>query len=144
MEILYTASAHSTGGRQGSVETDQGNLRFKLATPAKDGLNEPNTTNPEQLFASGYAACFGSAIDLIAKQKHITLSNIHVVANVSLGKENAGYMLSIELKVFLPGVSHAEATHLVQTAHTVCPYSKATRNNIDVALNVVDSESELS
>ena len=140
METLYTAHAHSTGGRNGRVESSDGLLKFNLSIPkSMGGPGQPDTTNPEQLFACGYSACFGSAIDLVAKQKKLSVKEIHVLADVSIGRDDTGgFGLAAELKVYLPGLSSAEANEVIQAAHQVCPYSKATRNNIAVKLTVLD------
>jgi Ohr subfamily peroxiredoxin len=140
MKPLYTATAQAIGGRNGHVETSDGLLNFDLSIPqSMEGPGKANTTNPEQLFACGYAACFGSAIDFVAKQKKHTLKDIDVTADVSIGKNEQGkFQLAVELKVYLPELNHAQAKEVVEAAHQICPYSSATRGNIEVKLTVVE------
>lgn len=129
---LYTAKATSKGGRSGHVETDDKRLAFDL-TPS----NSSTGTNPEQLFACGYSACFGSALDAVAKKENITVKDAEVNIAVDLNQdEEGGYFLAATLDVALPGMSQSDAEKLVSKAHQVCPYSKATRGNIDVTLKV--------
>lgn len=130
MKTLYTARAKSTGGRNGRTETDDKILSLQLATP---GGNRPGT-NPEQLFASGYAACFGSALEHVAKQGKIDIGQPEVAAEVTLNQDDNGYFIGVTLNVSLPSVDTATAEKLVGEAHQVCPYSKATRGNIKVTL----------
>lgn len=140
MKVLYTAHATADGGRDGSVKSADGMIDVKLNKPKALGGNEaPGTTNPEQLFASGYSACFAGAIGFVAAQKKVALNGIVVTAHVDIGMLDAGGLgLSAELDVRLPGIDRAVAQDLVEAAHQVCPYSKATRNNIEVKLRVVD------
>ncbi len=139
MDALYTATAHATGGRNGSVETSDHLLKFNLSVPkGMGGPGKEGTTNPEQLFACGYSACFAGAIDFVAKQKKITLSEVHVIADVAIAKDATSFALAVELKAYLPGLSKSEATDLINAAHQICPYSKATRGNVDVKLTVLD------
>ncbi len=140
MEALYTGSAHAIGGRNGHVESSDGLLKFDLSIPkSMGGPGKAGTTNPEQLFACGYSACFGSAIDFVAKQQQKALKEIHVIAAVGIGKTaEDGFRLMVELKVYLPEISHDEAEQIVQAAHQVCPYSHATRGNVAVKLTVLD------
>lgn len=131
MTILYTAHATTIAGREGYTETDDKKLSVKLSKPGKG----EEGTNPEQLFACGYSACFGSAIAAIAKKHGKEISEIKVQADVNLNNyENNGYSISVTLNVSLTGIDDAEAHELVQKAHNVCPYSKATRGNIEVSL----------
>src|SRR5277367_4065868 len=104
METLYTATARSTGGRNGQVETNDKLLKFDLSIPKSlGGPGLPNTTNPEQLFACGYAACFGSALEFVAKQKQKALKNVNVTAAVSIGKKTSStFGLAVDLKIYLP------------------------------------------
>ena len=137
MNALYTAKATSSGaGRAGHVKSSDGVLDQTLAVPA--GLGGPGGagTNPEQLFAAGYAACFHSALQLVARKEKVRLTDATVTAEVSIGKQGEGFGLSAELVVTLPGVERADGEKLVDAAHQVCPYSNATRGNIDVALRV--------
>ncbi len=140
MQSLYSAQATAVGGRDGHVETADGLLKLEMSIPkSMGGPGRPQTTNPEQLFACGYSACFGGAVGFVAKQQKVDVGAIEVTAVVDIGKvEPAGLGLSVELKVRLPGVPRAKAEELVHAAHQVCPYSKATRNNIEVKLSVVD------
>ncbi|MBK6727194.1 MAG: organic hydroperoxide resistance protein [Xanthomonadales bacterium] len=140
MKVLYTAHATADGGRDGAVKSSDGMIDIKLNKPKALGGNEaPGTTNPEQLFASGYSACFAGAIAFVAGQKKIALQGVFVTAHVDIGLLEAGGLgLGAQLEVRLPGLDRATAEQLVNEAHGVCPYSKATRNNIEVRLSVVD------
>ncbi len=138
MKKLYTAEATTKGGRNGHSETSDGTLKLDFAVPKEMG-GPGGGVNPEQLFACGYSACFGSALDLVAKRHKKTLNDIQVTARVSIGpREKGGYELGVDLDVRLPGIQRAEAEALVAEAHQVCPYSNATRGNIDVNLKVID------
>lgn len=136
-KLLYTAEATSTGGRDGATSTPDKMLNVKLAKPkemggAGDGLN------PEQLFAAGYSACFLGAIKFVAGQQKIDVpTDASITGRVGIGTIPAGFGLQVELKISLPGLDRAVAEGLVQKAHGVCPYSNATRGNIDVTLTVV-------
>ena len=137
MKTLYTAHATSTAGREGHVETDDKILSFDLSKP---GSGAPGT-NPEQLFASGYSACFGSAIAAIAKKDGHAPNEIKVQADVSLHQDDkGGYFLSATLNITLDGIDAATAQKIVEKAHHVCPYSKATRGNIEVTLKMGGKE----
>jgi Ohr subfamily peroxiredoxin len=137
---LYTAEATSIGGRNGHGETSDGSLKLDLAVPKEMGGTGKVGVNPEQLFAIGYSACFGGAIEYVAHQHKKTLKDIQVTARVSIGpRDKGGFELGVELDVRLAGVSHAEAEALVAEAHNqVCPYSNATRGNVDVKVTVLD------
>jgi Ohr subfamily peroxiredoxin len=134
-KVLYTAKVHTTGGRDGSSRSSDGNLEVKLATP---GTNRPGT-NPEQLFAAGWSACFMSAIAHRAAERKISLSpDRYIDAEVDLGTNKDGFVLRARLNVHLPGLDREVAQSLVNAAHeNTCPYSKATRGNIDVKINLV-------
>ena len=133
-KVLYTAKAHTTGGRDGNSRTDDGRLEVKLSSPGTAGQG----TNPEQLFAAGYAACFIGAIKAVAGMQKITVpQDLAIDASVDLGKAGAGYGIAARLNVSLPGMDRAAAQALVDAAHQVCPYSNATRGNIDVTITVV-------
>lgn len=140
MKVLYTAHATADGGRDGSVKSSDGMIDVKLNKPrALGGSEAPGTTNPEQLFASGYSACFAGAIGFVAGQKKIALNGVFVTAHVDIGMLEAGGLgLGAQLDVRLPGLDRAVAQEIVEAAHQVCPYSKATRNNIEVRLSVID------
>jgi len=139
VKTLYTAEALTTGeGRDGHGRTSDGKLDLDLATPPELG-GSGNGTNPEQLFAIGYAACFHSALRLVAREEKADVSDSAVGARVSLGQlDNGGFGLAVELEVSLPNLDRDSAQRLTEKAHQVCPYSNATRGNIDVALTVVD------
>ena len=128
---LYTASATAVGGRDGHTKTDDGVLDLRIAPPK--ALGGPGVgTNPEQLFAAGYAACFGSAISAVARMKKVNPGTITVTTKVTLGSIGQGYGLAVELEASLPDLPRADAEALVHAAHAVCPYSNATRGNIVV------------
>lgn len=133
-KVLYTAQTHTTGGRDGASRTSDGRLDVKLSSPGTAG----GGTNPEQLFAAGWSACFMSAMVLAASQKKVALPADRAIdAEVDLGTNEGGYLLRARLNVSLPGVPGEVAQAVVDAAHQICPYSKATRGNIDVAINLV-------
>ena len=140
MTILYTATATATasGGRDGSARTDDGVLDVALTTPrALGGPGTAGATNPEQLFAAGYAACFDSALRFVARSQGVTVAESAVTAEVGIGPNaSGGFGLAVALTVSLPGLERDTAETLVETAHQVCPYSNATRGNIEVKLAV--------
>jgi lipoyl-dependent peroxiredoxin len=129
-KVLYTAKAHTTGGREGGASrTSDGRLDVKLSVPGTPGIG----TNPEQLFAVGWSACFLSAIKLVAGKMKVKLPpEFAVDPEVDLGKTNGGYLLQARLNVILPGMEPKIAQKIVEGAHQECPYSKATRGNINV------------
>ena len=136
MDPIYTASALSTGdGRNGHVRTADGLLDVGLATPVEMG-GAGGALNPEMLFAAGYAACFHSALRGVARRTGVTLVDDSVTAEVSLIKGEVGFGLAVVLRVELPGVAQDVADELVEQAHQVCPYSNATRGNVEVELDV--------
>ncbi len=139
MKTLYTAEALATGeGRDGHGRSSDGRLDFDLAIPKEMG-GSGNGTNPEQLFAVGYAACFHSALRLVGRQDKVDVSDSSVGARVSIGQlDNGGFGLAVELEITLPNVDVETARKVTEKAHQVCPYSNATRGNIDVTLNVTD------
>lgn len=134
---IYTASAVATGdGRNGHVETTDGLLVADVRTPPEMG-GPGGATNPEQLFAAGYAACFHSALRLVAQKAGADVTDSEVVADVSIGDNgNGGFGLAVALEITLPNVPAEQARQLVEQAHQVCPYSNATRGNVEVALTV--------
>jgi Ohr subfamily peroxiredoxin len=137
-KVLYTAHATSTGGREGTSRSDDGALDVKLSTPK--GLGGPGGpgTNPEQLFAAGYSACFIGALKAVAgRQKMALPADTKIDAEVGIGPIPNGFGIQAQLKVHIPGMDKAQAEQLVKAAHQVCPYSNATRGNIDVDLQVV-------
>ena len=132
-KVLYTARAHTTGGRDGAARTDDGRLDVKLSSPATSGTG----TNPEQLFAAGYSACFIGALKFVAGQEKKALpADASITAKVGIGQIPGGFGLDIDLLINLPGLAQADAEGLVEKAHKVCPYSNATRGNVDVRLHV--------
>jgi Ohr subfamily peroxiredoxin len=137
---LYTAHAHTTGGRTGTSATDDGRLSVTLDTPKEIGGNGGPGTNPEQLFAVGYSACFLGALKAVARGEKVKVPDEATIdADVAFG-ENAkgvGFAIAVELKITLPGFERAAAEDLVQKAHQICPYSNATRGNVDVTLTVL-------
>ena len=133
---LYTASATATGGRDGRVRTSDGTVDFALAMPRELGGSGGEGTNPEQLFAAGYSACFGSALMHVARMKKITTGPVHITASVSIGPVGQGFGLAVELVASLPELPREQAEELVHAAHQVCPYSNATRGNIAVDVRV--------
>jgi osmotically inducible protein OsmC len=137
MDILYMATATSTGnGRNGHVRSDDGVLDFELRTPTAMG-GAGQATNPEQLFAAGYSACFHSALKGIAAREKLDATGSEVTAKVGLGKrDEGGYGLAVELDVHVPGIPRSAAEELAAKAHQVCPYSNATRGNVEVTLVV--------
>ncbi len=139
MKALYTAVATATGGRNGHVKTDNGTLDLQVRHPKALGGANDDYTNPEQLFAAGYSACFGSALDRVISLSKTEVAGTQVTAKVSIGQiENGGFGLAVVLDVNVSGVDAATAQALVEKAHQVCPYSNATRNNIEVTLNVTN------
>jgi osmotically inducible protein OsmC len=138
MSTAYTAEATATGGRNGHVASSDGLVKFDLSIPkAMGGPGKDGATNPEQLFAAGYAACFGSAVDVAAKGEKIDATGASVTADVTIDKNEGGFFLAAKLKVKIPSVDRATAQKIVEKAHQICPYSKATRNNVKVELEVL-------
>ena len=133
-KTLYTANAHVTGGRSGHGKTDDGKLEVNLSTPESLGGPGGDGTNPEQLFAVGYAACFEGAIFAAAKGADVDASDTSVESTVDIGKTSSGLGLRVKLDVTIPGISAEKASEIVHAAHQGCPYSIATRGNIDVEL----------
>ncbi|OCS84326.1 organic hydroperoxide resistance protein [Caryophanon tenue] len=135
---LFTAAATAFGGREGKVHSEDGVLQLETAMPGTPRASKvENATNPEQLFAAGYAACFDSALQSVARQQKVKFDS-EVTANVSLLKGDDGFSLAVTLQVKGTNIERAQLEELVHQAHQVCPYSKATRNNIDVTLEVVE------
>jgi Ohr subfamily peroxiredoxin len=138
MSTLYTAEATTKGGRNGHVATSDKLLEFDLSVPkGMGGPGKAGATNPEQLFAAGYSACFGGAVDFVASRDKVKIGDVTVTADVSFNADDSGFFISVVLKTGVAGVDHATATELVHKAHEVCPYSKATRNNVKVDLVVL-------
>jgi len=135
MEILYKAVVTATGGRDGQAQSNDGLLQTKLAAPKALG-GKGDATNPEQLFAAGYAACFIGALKFVAGQNKQSLpADTAIRAEVGIGKIEGGFGLDVDLFISLPGLAAEQAEQLVAAAHKVCPYSNATRGNIDVRLH---------
>jgi Ohr subfamily peroxiredoxin len=137
-KVLYTAHATSTGGREGTSRSSDGALEVRLSTPKELGGAGGPGTNPEQLFAAGYSACFIGALKVVAAKAKVALpADTSITADVGIGPIPAGFGIQVALNVSIPGVDRDTARKLVDAAHQVCPYSNATRGNIDVALNVI-------
>lgn len=138
VDVKYTAHASATGGRDGRAKTDDGSLDVKLTTPKELGGAGGEGNNPEQLFAMGYSACFIGAMKVASGQTKIKVPNdVSVAAEVGIGPRSAGgFGIAVTLKVSLPGLDKADAEKLVETAHTICPYSNATRGNVDVTTTI--------
>jgi osmotically inducible protein OsmC len=136
-KVLYTAHATATGGREGHAVSSDKVLDLKLTTPKELGGNGAVGTNPEQLFAAGYSACFLSALKFVAGKEKVAIPETTTVdGTVGIGPIPTGFGIEVELKITIPGLPHQQAEELVHKAHIVCPYSNATRNNIDVKLIV--------
>lgn len=136
-KVLYTAHATSIGGREGSSKSSDNVLDVKLTTPKEMGGSGDAGTNPEQLFAAGYSACFLGAMKHVAmRQKTELPADTSIKADVGIGPIPNGFGIQVTLNVTVPGMDHAAAEKLVQEAHVVCPYSNATRGNVEVTLNV--------
>jgi len=136
-KVLYTAHAHTTGGRDGRSVSDDGLLDVKLSPPKAMG-GAGTATNPEQLFAAGYSACFMGALKHVAGVKNVTVpADASIDASIDIGPIPAGFGISARLAISLPGMDRSVAQDLIDTAHQVCPYSNATRGNIDVELTLI-------
>ncbi len=132
-KVMYTAKAHTTGGREGAARSDDERLDVKLSRPGGPG----GGTNPEQLFAAGWSACFLSSMQVVAGRTKMTLPpDLAIDAEVDLGPTGDAFGVAVRLSVSLPGVEREAALRLVEAAHQVCPYSRATRGNIDVAISL--------
>ncbi|EIM03947.1 organic hydroperoxide resistance protein [Rhodanobacter denitrificans] len=136
-KVLYRSKATATGGRDGRATSSDNVLDVRLTTPKELGGAGGDGTNPEQLFAAGYSACFLGAMKFVAAQQKLQLpADTRVTGQVGIGPIPTGFGIEVELTISIPGLSRAEAEALVQKAHIVCPYSNATRNNIDVTLTI--------
>lgn len=136
--VLYTAQATATGGRDGRAVSSDGALDVKLSTPKELGGAGGDGTNPEQLFAAGYSACFIGALKFVAARGQVALpADTRIEGSVGIGPIPDGFGIQVELRIALPGVPREQAQSLVDQAHRVCPYSNATRGNIDVTLTLV-------
>ena len=137
-KVLYTAHATSTGGRAGTSQSSDGVLKLTLSTPKELGGAGGPGTNPEQLFACGYSACFIGAMKAVAAGQKIALpAEVSITADVGIGPIPAGFGIQVAMQISVPGMERAAAEALVAAAHKVCPYSNATRGNVDVTLTVV-------
>ena len=137
-EIAYTAKATATGGREGIAKSDDSRLDVKLSTPKGLGGDDGQGTNPEQLFAAGYAACFIGALKFVAGAEKVALpAETHIDSEVSIGAIEGGFGIAVKLAVSLGDMDKVKAKELVDKAHLVCPYSNATRGNIEVELSVI-------
>lgn len=140
MKTLYTADATATGGRNGHVKSSNGVLDLEVRMPKALGGANDDYTNPEQLFAAGYAACFDSALNLVIKQEKVAAGGTTVTAKVNIGQnDTGGFGLAVELDVNIKEVELDKANELVAKAHQVCPYSNATRGNVEVKLAVTNN-----
>jgi len=137
-KVIYRAETEVVGGRNGRAVSSDKHLDVKLSTPKEMGGTEGEGTNPEQLFAAGYAACFLGAMQFVAGMKKITLPHDTSIRGVvGLGSIPGGFGLEVELRISIPNMNKAAAKDLVEAAHRVCPYSNATRNNIEVKLTII-------
>jgi Ohr subfamily peroxiredoxin len=138
-KVLYTAHATATGGRNGHTQSADGLVSVDLSVPkAMGGTGKPGTTTPEDLFAAGYAACFGSAVDFMSKQMKLPPKSLEIIAPVGIGTvEPAGFGLTVKLTAKIGGLSQADAEKIVAAGHKLCPYSIATRGNIPVEVETV-------
>lgn len=137
MKTLYTIAATATGGRDGSVKSENGILDLQVRMPKALGGSSDDFANPEMLFAAGYSACFDSALNLVIKKEKVSTGETSVTAKVSIGQiDNGGFGLAVELHANIPGVTIDQAQELIEKAHQICPYSNATRGNIEVNLTV--------
>jgi lipoyl-dependent peroxiredoxin len=141
-KVLYTANVVATGGREGNAQSDDQALAVQLSTPKALGGSGGPGTNPEQLFAAGYAGCFLGALKFVAGKSRVSLpDSAKVQATVGIGPIPTGFALNVRLQITVPGLPTDQVQQLVEQAHVVCPYSNATRGNIDVELVVVDGYS---
>lgn len=142
MKTLYETTSTAVGARTGHVKSENGLIDLDLSVPKSMGGDGGNGANPEQLFGCAYAACFGSAIELVAKNKNIDVKteDISVAATIGFCSEEEGYFLEATLDCYIPGVDKETGEDLVEAAHEVCPFSKATRDNITVTLNLLLDE----
>jgi osmotically inducible protein OsmC len=138
VDVKYSTKATATGGRDGSARSDDGRFEVKLSTPKELGGAGGDGSNPEQLFAAGYSACFIGALKAAGAQLKLKVpAETTVTATIGIGpRSEGGFGITADLEVSLPGLAHDDAQKLVELAHTICPYSNATRNNVDVGLTV--------
>ena len=137
-KVLYTATASATGGREGLAKSTDGLLEIRLSTPKELGGAGGSGTNPEQLFAAGYSACFLGALKFVASQQKIMLpDDVKIMGHVGIGPIPTGFGIETELQISIPGMNKEEVITLVDKAHIVCPYSNATRGNMKVILTIL-------
>lgn len=137
--IIYRTKSTASGGRDGTAKTADGHLAVSLSTPKELGGAGGQGTNPEQLFASGYAACFSSAAKLVAAHEKIQLpDDFEITADVGIGPTEGGFAIDVELLISLPGMDKSQAETIINKAHQVCPYSNAIRGNVDVRLKLLE------
>jgi osmotically inducible protein OsmC len=141
MKVLYTAVVTNTGGRSGKAYSSDGKFEVNVATPVEMGGKDPDATNPEQLFAAGYSSCFNGALELVLRKNRVRFESTQVAASVSLleDPEDNGFKIAVHLQASVKGIGKEEAEKYVKLAHEICPYSKATRGNVEVTLEVVKS-----
>ncbi|HUR40374.1 MAG TPA: organic hydroperoxide resistance protein [Verrucomicrobiae bacterium] len=138
VQVLYTAHAKATGGRNGTTESSDGLVKANLSVPkAMGGPGKPGTTTPEDLFAAGYAACFAGAVDYLATQMKLKPASLDIECAVGIGKDATGFGLKVELTAKVGGLSQADAEKIVEAGHKFCPYSKAIKGNVDVSVRTV-------
>ena len=141
MKTLYSAKVTTEGGRKGRTISDDGILDLQLSMPKSLGGEGGDYTNPEQLFAAGYSACFGSALEMVAKNSNVDLGDYNVTVTIDLGQNQDKELdLSAVLDIYIPDIDIETGEDLINEAHEVCPYSRATRDNIDVTLNLLIDE----
>jgi len=137
MNVIYKTRVEVKGGRNGHVKSDDGVIDLDVRMPKEMGGSEVGYTNPEQLFAAGYSACFDGALNLVARQERIKIKDTVVAVTVGFGEQEDGFGLNAKIEVTIPNIEKSIAEDLMHKAHQVCPYSKATRGNIDVELVLV-------
>ncbi|MEZ4809187.1 MAG: Ohr family peroxiredoxin [Allomuricauda sp.] len=141
MKTIFESKATNTGGRSGHVQSEDGVLDFDISMPNSKGKTDPKTTNPEELFAAAYSTCFAGALQAMAKEHHVgDLGDFSVTATISFNVEEDGAFLEAILDAYLPTVDKKVGEKLINAAHEICPYSKATRDNITVHLNLLVDE----
>ena len=138
MKTIFESKATNTGGRSGHVQSEDGLLDFDISMPNRNGKTDPKTTNPEELFAAAYSTCFAGALQVVAKNNGVSeLGDFSVTATISFNTEEDGAFLEATLDAYLPTVDKKTGEDLINDAHEICPYSKATRDNITVHLNLL-------
>ncbi|WP_375587848.1 Ohr family peroxiredoxin [Flagellimonas aurea] len=141
MKTIFEAQATNTGGRSGRVKSEDGVLDFPISMPNSKGKPDPKSTNPEELFAAAYSTCYAGAVEAVAKNHDIDdLGDFNVTAIVAFNKEEEGFFLEVTLDTYLPTVDKKTGETIIKEAHEMCPYSKATRDNITVHLNLLLDE----